>query len=126
MKRKEWPTNQFVPIYGDRAPDNPSGIQPTEYKVLIKPKEAENKSKGGILLPDDKIERDQFAQMEGELVAVSPLAFTYATQGEWNGADRPKPGDRVLFAKYAGALVKGKDGVDYRLVNDKDIAAVLA
>lgn len=105
---------------------NESGIYPTEYKVLIAPKTVEEKSKGGIIIPDQTKERDQFAQMEGELVAISPLAFTYANAAEWNGAERPKPGDRVLFAKYAGAVVKGRDGVDYRIVNDKDIAAVLA
>lgn len=106
-------------------PLNKSGINPTEYKVLVLPKKADDKSKGGIIIPDESKDRNQFAQMEGELVAVSPLAFTYAAETEWNGAEKPKPGDRVLFAKYAGALVKGKDGTDYRLVNDKDIAAVL-
>lgn len=103
---------------------NPSGINPTEYKVLIRPKTIDEKTSGGIIIPDSTKERDQFAQMEGELVAVSPLAFTY---DDWKGAEPPKPGDRVLFAKYAGAVVKGwKDGQDYRLVNDKDVAAVLA
>jgi chaperonin GroES len=104
---------------------NESGIYPTEYKVLISPRTVEEKTKGGIIIPDQTKERDQFAQMEGALVAVSPLAFSY---DDWKGADdkRPKAGDRVLFAKYAGAVVTGKDGKDYRLVNDKDIGAVLA
>lgn len=105
---------------------NESGILPTEYKVLIAPKTTEDKTKGGIIIPDETKDRNQFAQMEGQLVAVSPLAFTYAGPDEWNGSAKPAPGDSVLFAKYAGALVKGRDGKDYRLVNDKDIAAVLA
>lgn len=102
---------------------NESGIQPTEFKVLIAPKPVQAKSKGGIILPDDTKERDQYAQMEGELVAVSPLAFNYA---DWNGSDKPRPGDRVLYAKYAGAMVTGKDGREYRICNDKDISAVLS
>jgi chaperonin GroES len=102
---------------------NPSGILPTEYKVLIAPVEVDQKSKGGIILPDETKERDQFAQMKGVLVAVSPLAFTY---DDWKDAKPPKVGDEVLFAKYAGAVVDGKDGKKYRLTNDKDIAAVLA
>jgi len=61
--------------------------------------------------------------MKGVLVAISPLAFTY---DDWKGANPPKVGDEVLFAKYAGAVVDGKDGKKYRLTNDKDIAAVLA
>jgi chaperonin GroES len=104
---------------------NDSGIYPTEYKVLIAPKEISEKTKGGIIIPDATKERDQYAQMEGQLVAVSPLAFTYANEAEWGAADKPKPGNRVLFAKYAGAVVTGRDGKDYRIVNDKDIAAVL-
>lgn len=104
---------------------NESGILPTEYKVLVKPKPAENKI-GSIIVPDETKDRNQFAQTEGELVAISPLAFTYANEAEWAGAPKPKPGDRVLYAKYAGTTVKGKDGADYRLVNDKDVAAVLA
>lgn len=103
---------------------NESGILPTEYKVLILPKEIEAKSKGGIIIPDQVKERDHFAQMEGTLVAVSPLAFSY---DNWNGYDPPKVGDRVLFAKFAGAVVTShRDGKDYRIVNDKDIAAVLS
>lgn len=100
-------------------------MNPTEFKLLVLPKKAEEKSKGGIILPDDTKDREQFAQMEGVLIAVSPLAFTYAGEAEWSAADKPKPGDRVLFAKYAGALIRGKDGVDYRIINDKDLSAVL-
>lgn len=104
---------------------NDHGILPTEYKVLIAPKTVEDKI-GSIIIPDQTKERDQFAQMEGTLVAVSPLAFSYAKQEEWGNGKPPDIGDRVLFAKYAGAVVKGRDGKDYRLVNDKDVAAVLA
>lgn len=102
---------------------NSSGIYPTEYKVLIKPKTVEEKTKGGIIIPDESKDREQFAQMEGELVAVSPLAFSY---DDWKVGDKPKAGDRVLFAKFSGAKVKGNDGVEYRLTNDRDVAAVLS
>jgi chaperonin GroES len=97
-------------------------VYPTEFKILVEPKKVEEKTKGGIIIPDESKDREQFAQMEGVLVAVSPLAFTYA---DWKDANPPKPGDRVLFAKFAGAKVTGKDGKEYRLVNDKDLAAVL-
>lgn len=102
---------------------NPSGIHPTEYRVLIRPVTVEEKSAGGIILPEEKRERDQYAVQEGELVAVSPLAFSYA---DWPaGAQPPQIGDRVIFAKYAGSNRKGRDGVEYRVVNDRDIVAVL-
>jgi chaperonin GroES len=105
---------------------NPSGIKPTEYKVLVQPIKVDAKTKGGIILPDEHKDREQFAQMQGTLVAISPLAFTYAGEADWGDAEKPKPGDKVMFAKFAGAAVKGMDGADYRIINDKDVSAVLA
>jgi co-chaperonin GroES (HSP10) len=102
---------------------NPSGIQPSEFKVLILQDEVEKITKGGIHIPDEAHERDQYAAMTGVIIAVSPLAFTYENWPE--GARKPSVGDRVVFAKYAGAVCKGKDGVEYRLVNDRDICAVM-
>lgn len=102
------------------------GITPTEYKVLVRPATDDGtiKLKSGLTLykPDETRERDQHASMEGELVAVSPLAFGYETWPE--GAHKPSPGDAVIFAKYSGIIVKGNDGVEYRLMNDKDVVAV--
>lgn len=104
---------------------NESGVHPTEFKCLIFPKPIEEKTKGGIIIPDETKDREQFAQLEGTLVEASPLAFTYH-DGAVSSFNPPKAGDRVLFAKFAGATVKGIDGKTYRIVNDKDIAAVLA
>ena len=105
---------------------NNSGVYPTEYNVLIEPKKVDEKSKGGIIIPDMAKDQQQFAATEGVLVAVSPLAFTYASESEWGEyADRPVPGDRVIFAKYSGTVIKGADGIDYRLIKDKDVVAVL-
>ena len=108
-------------------PPNPTGIYPTEYKVLIEPKEVETKI-GSIIVPVSEQEKQKWAMTEGRLIAVSPLSFTYAKGDEWKdaGATPPKPGDRVIFAKYAGNHVKGKDGKEYVLANDKDVMAVLA
>lgn len=120
MKKIDFPVTHKLP----REYPNESGILPTEYRVLILPVEVDQKTKGGIFIPDQTRERDEFAQMKGTLVACSPHAFTYA---DWkDDAAKPKPGDSVLFAKYAGAVVDGKDGKKYRIVNDKDIAAVLS
>lgn len=110
---------------------NESGINPTEFKVVILPKDDGKfhkfTGKDGktyqLEKPDDSADREKFAQMEGILVAVSPHAFSYA---EWNGSKKPEPGDRVLYAKYAGTTWPGKDGKDYRIVNDKDLWAVLS
>ena len=101
---------------------NPSGVSPTEFKVLVRPDKGEEKTKGGILLPQEQREREQAASTAGEIIAISPLAFTYA---DWPvTTSPPKVGDRVAFARYAGMTVKGNDGEEYRLINDKDVAGV--
>ena len=97
-----------------------TGIRPVEYKVLIKPDAVEEKTAGGIYLPHQAQEKEKYAKAEGVIVAVGAIAFT---DPDW--LDRPKVGDRVLYDKYAGAMVKGADGADYRLINDKEIGAVL-
>ena len=102
---------------------HPSGITPTEFKVLLLTDTVEERTAGGIIKPVERVERDQYAAMEGVIIAASPLAFTYENWPE--GARKPQVGDRVIFAKYAGATVEGRDGVKYRLVADKDIGAVL-
>lgn len=102
---------------------NTSGIVPTEFKVLILPKEVEEKI-GSIIVPDMKRDADKYATVEGTIVALSHLAFTYATEDEWDGK-KPRPGQRIIYAKYAGIRHKGKDGKEYVLANDKDVVAVL-
>jgi co-chaperonin GroES (HSP10) len=108
------------------VPLNMSGINPIEYKVLIKPVEEKGfvEFKGGFKLhkPDETKERDQHAAMEGEIIAVSPFAFSYE---EWPvEAVKPHPGQTAIFARYSGVTIKGFDGVEYRLMNDKDVIAV--
>ena len=102
---------------------NQSGIHPIEYKVLVKPIETEKVTAGGILLPDEHVDRLEGAVMKGEVIEASPWAFDFIeSEGDTVGA---AVGVIVLFAKYAGAIVDGKDGIKYRLVNDKDILAIL-
>lgn len=102
---------------------NTSGIAPTEFNVLIMPEVVEERTAGGIIKPQDVREREQAAAIKGRIVAASPLAFTYE---DWpDPSARPKVGDRVLIAKYAGLTVEGADGKQYRVLKDKDVAALL-
>lgn len=104
---------------------NTSGINPVEYNVLVKPKAVEEKTTGGIFLPDSTKEREKFGQMEGELVAISPAAFTYNYEGWPEGAELPQVGDRVVFSKYQATEIKGSDGETYWMMKDKSIAGVM-
>lgn len=108
-----------IPSMSDLRP----GMRPTEYNVLIAPEDTEEVTKGGIIIAAAIKENNDIATMRGRLVAVSPHAFSYTSN--WGEGEMPSPGDAVLFAKYAGTLVTGADGKEYRLCKDKDVAAVL-
>ena len=118
--------------------ENTSGIRPTEYRILIKPDETYKKdseglrrSDGGIILPDEPADREEYAQMTGDVVAMSPWAFDYldttddVRQEMARDGYLPSVGSKVLYAKYSGNTIKGNDGQEYRIVPDKDIHAVL-
>ncbi len=107
-------------------PYNPSGIHPTEFNVVVLPDSAKDTIEHGSLKlykPIAQIDKEQAAAVTGQLIAVSPLAFTYE---RWpDGAAPPKVGDRVSYQKYAGMQQDGKDGGKYVIMKDKDIAAIL-
>ena len=90
--------------------DNKSGLQPCEYKVLVKPDEVKQRA-GEIYIPDQVTEKEKREQIFGVLVAAGGNAF-----GDWE-KPIPKVGDRVLFARYAGEW--------YNLMYDKDIASIV-
>jgi chaperonin GroES len=93
------------------------GFRPLHDRVLIRRVEAEEKTVGGIIIPDTAKEKP----MEGEVVAVGPGA-----RGE-DGKLQPldvKAGDRVLFGKWSGTEVK-LDGEDLIIMKESDIMGVL-
>ena len=104
---------------GRNAAVNTSGMWPVEYKVLIKPEDVEKVSAGGIVMATTTTDRDKMAQVKGQLIAVGGNAFE-----DWKGM-APEVGDFVYYAKYAGLMVKGEDGQEFRLANDKDITAII-
>ena len=92
-------------------------FRPLHDRVLIRRVGQEEKSRGGIIIPDTAQEKP----MEGEIVAVGPGA-----RGE-DGALQPlevKAGDRVLFGKWSGTEVK-LDGQELLIMKESDIMGVL-
>ncbi|SMB99923.1 chaperonin GroES [Thermanaeromonas toyohensis ToBE] len=92
-------------------------FKPLGDRVLVKVIEAEEKTKGGIVLPDTAKEKPQ----QGEVLAVGPGRVLE------NGQRLPmevKKGDKVIFAKYAGTEVKEGDQ-KYLLISERDILAVI-
>jgi chaperonin GroES len=92
-------------------------FRPLHDRVLIRRVESEEKTVGGIIIPDTAKEKP----MEGEVVAVGPGA-----RGE-DGKIQPmdvKAGDRVLFGKWSGTEVK-LDGEEMIIMKESDIMGVL-
>lgn len=101
---------------------NESGISPVEYNIVVRMDPVEEKTAGGLYLPQTKTERDKLAADEGTIVAASPLAFTYADWPE--GSRVPQVGDRILMAQFDGRIWE-RGGVTYRLIKDKSVIAVV-
>jgi chaperonin GroES len=92
-------------------------FRPLHDRVVIKRIEAEEKSSGGIIIPDTAREKPQ----EGEVIAVGPGGRDES--GKLIPID-VKVGDRVLFGKWSGTEVK-LDGVEYIIMKESDLMGVL-
>jgi chaperonin GroES len=88
-------------------------FRPLHDRVVIKRIEAEEKSSGGIIIPDTAKEKPQ----EGEVIAVGPGGRDES--GKLIPID-VKVGDRVLFGKWSGTEVK-LDGVEYLIMKESDL-----
>src|SRR5574337_253108 len=93
-------------------------LRPLGDRVVVKPLEEEERTRGGIVLPDTAKEKPQ----HGQVVAVGP--------GEWDEAGTKrlpldvKVGDRVLFAKYSGTEFK-LDDEEHLILRHNDILALV-
>ena len=92
-------------------------FRPLHDRVVVKRIDAEEKTKGGIIIPDTAKEKPQ----EGEVLAVGPGKRDEA--GKLIPMD-VKVGDRILFGKYSGQNVK-VDGDEYLVMREEDIMGVL-
>jgi len=90
-------------------------LQPLADRLVVKPIEKEEKTKGGIILPDTAKEKPQ----EGEVVAVGPGRMT--DEGKRIAMDL-KVGDRVIYSKYGGSEIK-VDDVEMIILRESDILA---
>lgn len=103
---------------------NGSGIKPCEYNVIVLPRQVEEKTKGGLYLPDEFKEREEWARKEGVLVAASPMAFRFDDWPMDREHEKPQIGQTVVFAKYQAEEFEGADGLKYWLMKDKAIIGV--
>ncbi|MEL7036241.1 MAG: co-chaperone GroES [Cyanobacteria bacterium J06592_8] len=97
---------------------NVSTVKPLGDRVFVKVSESEEKTAGGILLPDTAKEKPQV----GEIVATGPGK----RNDDGSRAEMEvKVGDKVLYSKYAGTDIK-LSGDEYVLLAEKDILAIVS
>ena len=92
-------------------------VRPLQDRVIVKRIEEEDTSPGGIIIPDTAKEKPQ----QGEVIAVGPGKRD--EDGRLQALD-VKPGDRVLFGKYAGTEIK-LDGEERLIMREDDILGVI-
>lgn len=93
-------------------------IQPLADRIVVKPLQPVEKTKGGIVLPDTAKEKPQ----EGEVMAVGKGKVLD------NGQVQPlevKVGDRILYGKYSGSEITSADGDELLIMREDDVLAIL-
>jgi chaperonin GroES len=90
-------------------------LQPMADRLVVKPMQKEEMTKGGIYLPDTAKEKPQ----EGEVVAVGPGRI--AEDGKRVAMDL-KVGDKIIYSKYGGSEIK-IDDVEYMILRESDVLA---
>lgn len=103
---------------------NESGCKVVGDRVLVRPDIAAEKA-GQVFLSQQTQDSSQMSASTGVIVGVGDDAFAWNTDRSrpWAGY-KPIAGDRIYFEKYAGRVVLGKDGVEYRLMDDKCIGGI--
>ena len=92
-------------------------LKPLADRVVTRKLDAEEKTAGGIVLPDTAKEKPQ----QGEILAVGPGKLDEKSNRQ---PMEVKVGDKILFAKYSGTEVK-IDGVEYLILAERDILAIV-
>lgn len=96
--------------------------KPKGYKLLIAVPSIEEKSKGGILLPDTLKDAEKTASIFGNVIAMGDDA--YGDQDKFPNGPYCEVGDWVIFRSYSGTRFR-IDGSEFRLINDDTVEAVV-
>ena len=120
----EIPTTELVGIKKEKKVTNEKTKlpKPTGWRILILPFKMKEKTKGGIFMGQDTLERQQVASQCGLVLAMGSQCYRDKErypEGPWC-----KVNDWVMFARYAGSRIK-IDGGEIRLLNDDEVLAKL-
>jgi chaperonin GroES len=115
------PNNDLVGVKKSKK-EEPKLPKPTGWRLLILPFKMKEKTKGGLVLAETTLERQQVASQVGLVMAMGPQCYKDKErypEGPWC-----KEKDWVMFARYAGSRIK-IDGGEMRLLNDDEVLATI-
>ena len=115
------PNNDLIGVKKSKK-EEPKLPKPTGWRMLVLPFKMKEKTKGGVILAEDTLERQQVASQVGLVMAMGPQCYKdkerYA-EGPWC-----KEKDWIMFARYAGSRIKIEGG-EMRLLNDDEVLATI-
>ena len=115
------PNNKLVGVKKSKK-ESPKLPKPTGWRMLVLPFKMKEKTKGGVILAEDTLERQQVASQVGLVMAMGPQCYKDKErypEGPWC-----KEKDWVMFARYAGSRIKIEGG-EMRLLNDDEVLATI-
>ena len=105
-------TNKFLP-------------RPQGWKILIRKPKVKEKTDGGIIIPDQVKDVEDYLSVTGEVAAIGPLCWTNRETGKpWDGGPWCKVGDWVIIPKFTAFKMEIDDD-EYRIINNDEIIAVV-
>ena len=96
--------------------------QPTGWRILVLPFKMDEKTKGGVIMNESTLEKQQVGSQVGNVLAMGPESYKgtrFEKSGPWC-----KLGDWVVFARYAGSRIQIEGG-EVRLLNDDEVLATV-
>ena len=115
------PNNELIGLKKSKK-ESPKLPRPTGWRMLVLPFKMKEKTKGGVILAEDTLERQQVASQVGLVMAMGPQCY----KGKERYPEGPwcKEKDWVMFARYAGSRIKIEGG-EMRLLNDDEVLATI-
>ena len=115
------PNNKLVGVES-KDKQEPKLPKPTGWRLLVLPFKMKEKTKGGVILAENTLERQQVASQVGLVMAMGPQCYKDKERypvGPWC-----KEKDWIMFARYAGSRIKIEGG-EMRLLNDDEVLATI-
>jgi len=115
------PNNDLVGVKKSKK-EEPKLPKPTGWRLLVLPFKMKEKTKGGLMLAETTLEKQQVASQVGLVMAMGPDC--YKDNERYPDGPWCKVNDWVMFARYAGSRIK-IDGGEMRLLNDDEVLATI-